>query len=60
MALRPRLHGRVGSRRFRARRRDKSFRNVVATGLRPVHFGAGVHIKYDGPQGRGYSNCGFT
>ena len=59
MALRPRLHGRVGSHRFRARRRDKGFRNAVATGLRPVHPGTWIHKKYNGPQGRGYSSSDF-
>src|SRR4026207_559184 len=43
----------------RARRRDKGFRNVVATRLRSVHPGAWIHKKYNGPQGRGYSSSGF-
>jgi hypothetical protein len=30
--------------------------DVIVTRLWPVTAGAGVHIKRDGPQGRGYSN----
>jgi hypothetical protein len=54
MALRPRLHDRVGSRRFRDLRRDSRFVHV-ATGAVAGHSAPAL-TPSDGPWGHGHSS----